>query len=47
MIYSTEYSDVRQGQVYSVNTSEFKEGIYLLNVISADSRKTRKIVVRH
>ncbi len=47
VIYSTEYSDVRQGQVYSVNTSEFNEGIYLLNVISADSRNTRKIVVRH
>ncbi|MBK6347298.1 MAG: T9SS type A sorting domain-containing protein [Bacteroidales bacterium] len=47
MIYSTEYNDIRQGQVYSVKTSEFNEGIYLLNVISADSRNTRKIVVRH
>lgn len=47
IIYSAGYSDVSQGQVYSVNTSEFNEGMYLLNVISADSRSTKKIVVGH
>jgi trimeric autotransporter adhesin len=47
IIYSGEYSDVRPGQVHSVNTSEYTEGIYLLNVISTDGRNTKKIVVRH
>ncbi|NTW26072.1 MAG: T9SS type A sorting domain-containing protein [Lentimicrobium sp.] len=47
IIYSEEYSDIRQGQVKTVNSSNFNEGMYLLNVISSDSRITNKIVVRH
>jgi hypothetical protein len=47
IIYSGEYSEVRPGQIYSINTSEYTEGLYLLNVISAGSRSIKKIVVRH
>jgi hypothetical protein len=47
IIYSAEYSDVRPGQIYSINTSEYTEGLYLLNVISAGNRSIKKIVVRH
>ncbi|MHC1776080.1 MAG: T9SS type A sorting domain-containing protein [Lentimicrobium sp.] len=47
IIYSGEYSDVRPGQVYSVSTSEYTEGLYLMNVISAVNRSIKKIVVRH
>ena len=47
IIYSEEYMDIRQGQVKTVDSSDFNEGIYLLNVISAGSKSTKKIVVRH
>lgn len=47
ILYSGEYSDLRTGQVHSISTSGFEEGFYLLNVISAGSKSTRKIVVRH
>ncbi|MBK6962639.1 MAG: T9SS type A sorting domain-containing protein [Bacteroidales bacterium] len=47
IIYSGEYSDVRPGQVYSISTSEYTEGLYLLNLISAGNRSIKKIVVRH
>ncbi len=47
IIYSEEYSDVRQGEVKTVNSSDFNEGLYLLNVISSGNRITKKIVVRH
>ncbi|MBK9359156.1 MAG: T9SS type A sorting domain-containing protein [Bacteroidales bacterium] len=47
IIFSADYSGVPPGQVHSVSTSEYKEGIYLLNVISEESRSTKKIVVRH
>jgi hypothetical protein len=47
MIYSVDYSDGQPGQVHSISTLGYKEGLYLLNVISADSRITKKILVRH
>jgi len=47
IIHSEDYSDIRQGQVKTVDSSDFNEGIYLLNVISAGSKSTKKIVVRH
>jgi hypothetical protein len=47
MIYSGDYSDARPDQEYSINSSNFAEGLYLLNVISAGIRSTKKIVVRH
>ncbi|NTW23572.1 MAG: T9SS type A sorting domain-containing protein [Lentimicrobium sp.] len=47
IIHSEDYSDIRQGQVKTVDSSDFNEGMYLLNVISSDNRITKKIVVRH
>ncbi|KAF0198906.1 MAG: hypothetical protein FD166_897 [Bacteroidetes bacterium] len=47
VIYSEEYSDVRQGQVKTVDSSDLNEGLYLLNVISSGNRITKKILVRH
>jgi hypothetical protein len=47
IIYSEEYTDIQKGQVKTVNSSNFKEGMYLLNVISSDNRTTKKIVVQH
>jgi len=47
IIYSGEYSDALPGQEYPINSSNFAEGLYLLNVISSGNRSTKKIVVRH
>ncbi len=47
IIYSAEYSEIREGQLKTVNSSDFREGLYLLNIISADNRITKKIPVRH
>jgi hypothetical protein len=47
IIYSEEFNDSWQGQVHSINSSDFAEGLYLLNVISAGSRSMKKIMVRH
>lgn len=47
IIYSADNNGVLPGQMHTVSTSEYKEGIYLLNVISEESRSTKKIVVRH
>jgi archaellum component FlaF (FlaF/FlaG flagellin family) len=47
IIYSGEFADARPGQIYTINSSDYAEGIYLLHVISAGNRITKKIVVRH
>ncbi len=47
VIYSRDYADVNAGQVYTFSTSEMAEGIYMLNVVSKDSKSTQKIVIRH
>lgn len=47
IIYSGDYSDIHNGQVHSINSSDFAEGLYLLNIISEGSRSSKKIVVRH
>ena len=47
IIHSDEYSGMRGGNLITVNSSGFNEGMYLLNVISSDNRITKKIVVRH
>ncbi len=47
IIYSEYYSDSRNSQLHSINSSDFSEGVYFLNVISEGSRSTKKIVVRH
>ncbi len=47
IIYSLEYSVAQDGQVLSINSSDFAEGMYLLNVVSEGNKNTKKIVVRH
>ena len=47
VIYSTEYSDVRQGQVYAVNTLDFSEGLYLLNIVTSGERIAKKFIIQH
>jgi hypothetical protein len=47
IIYSEDFNDSHQGQVHTINSSNYAEGMYLLHVISAGNRSTKKIVVRH
>ncbi|MBK7174354.1 MAG: T9SS type A sorting domain-containing protein [Bacteroidales bacterium] len=47
IIYSKEFSDVLPGQVHSINSTNYAEGMYLLNVISSGNKSTRKIVIQH
>jgi len=47
VVYSEEISDVRPGQVYSVNSSNLKEGMYLLQITSGENRITKKILIQH
>jgi hypothetical protein len=47
IIYSEEFNDSWQGQVHSINSSDFAEGMYMLNLISEGSRSMKKIMVRH
>jgi hypothetical protein len=46
-IYSMNFSDAFQGQVHTINSANYAEGIYLMNVISGGIKYTRKIMVRH
>jgi hypothetical protein len=47
VVYSDEISDVRPGQVHTVNSSSFNEGMYLLQMISGENRITKKIFIQH
>ncbi|MBK7029252.1 MAG: T9SS type A sorting domain-containing protein [Bacteroidales bacterium] len=47
IIYSDESVIARSGQVYSINSSNYAEGLYLLHIYSDGNRSTKKIVVRH
>ena len=47
IIYSGDFSEVRPAQVHSINSTSYAEGVYLLHVVSAGKRSTKKIVVRH
>ncbi|MBK6966529.1 MAG: T9SS type A sorting domain-containing protein [Bacteroidales bacterium] len=47
IIYSAGYSDVSQGQVYTINSTAFAEGLYLLHAISSGDRITRKFIIQH
>ncbi len=47
IIYSADFTETLPGQVHTINSSDFAEGMYLLNVISEGNRSTKKIVVRH
>jgi hypothetical protein len=46
-IHSEGLNELLPGQVHTVNSSNFAEGMYLLNIISAGTISTTKIVVRH
>jgi len=47
VVYSEEISDVRSGQVKSINSLGFKEGMYLLSLTSATSSQTKRILIKH
>jgi len=47
IIYSAEYNDVKPGQLHSINTSGYAEGLYFLKVISAENRSIQKILIKH
>jgi hypothetical protein len=47
IVYSCDFNDVRPGQVLLINSRNFTEGIYGLQVISGENRSTKKIVIRH
>jgi hypothetical protein len=47
IIYSADFSDVRQGQVYTINSAAFAEGLYLLHTISSGDRITKKFIIQH
>ena len=47
IIYSGEFADARPGQIYTINSSDYAEGIYIMHVISDGISSTKKIVVRH
>ncbi|MFZ4548078.1 MAG: T9SS type A sorting domain-containing protein [Bacteroidales bacterium] len=46
-LYAEELINPSPGQVHTINSSYYAEGIYLLHVISDGNRSTKKIVVRH
>jgi hypothetical protein len=47
IIYSTEFNDIRPGQIHSINSTSYAKGMYLLQVSSAGNKTTKKIVVQH
>jgi hypothetical protein len=46
VVYSEELNDVRPGKVLEINSTNFKEGMYLLQVISGENSASRKIVIK-
>jgi hypothetical protein len=46
VVYSEELNDVRPGQVKPISSSNFTEGIYLLQLISGEIMTTKKIAIR-
>jgi serine protease AprX len=46
-IYSEAFSDVNPGQLKSISSTDFEEGMYLLHLQSGENRSTRKIVLSH
>lgn len=45
-IYSTGYTDLTAGQILTINTSGFSEGIYILNLVTTEGRISKKFVIR-
>jgi hypothetical protein len=46
-VYSQEVEDISKNSVYTINTADFKEGIYMLKASSAKESVTKKIMVNH
>jgi hypothetical protein len=46
-VFTGEFMNVQPGQVLTINSSGFRNGIYLIYIISGDKLSTGKIVVRH
>jgi hypothetical protein len=46
-IYSMDFSDVNSGQMKSISSKNFEEGMYLLHLRSGEKMNTAKIVIRH
>ncbi len=44
--YSGDFRDVKSGQMQSISSANFKDGMYILHLQSAEISSTRKIVVR-
>ncbi|KAF0193566.1 MAG: hypothetical protein FD166_3673, partial [Bacteroidetes bacterium] len=47
IIISAEYSDMVAGQVLPINTSDYSEGLYLLNIVTSGERITKKFIIQH
>jgi hypothetical protein len=46
-IYSESFDGINSGQIQSISTRQFEEGMYLLHLQSGENQRTRKIMVRH
>jgi hypothetical protein len=46
-VYSQEVEDMKKNSVYTVNTADLKEGIYMMKVSSEKGSMTRKIIIKH
>jgi hypothetical protein len=44
-VYRAEIGDPNPGATHRINTSEFREGIYILQMISGDLNTSRKLIV--
>ncbi len=47
MVYSKDINGARPGQVQSINSLNFKEGMYVLRLTSEGNSAIRKIVIKH
>ncbi|NTV85053.1 MAG: T9SS type A sorting domain-containing protein, partial [Bacteroidales bacterium] len=46
-VYSRQVEDMKMNSVYTINTADLKEGIYMMKVSSEKGSATRKIIVKH
>ena len=47
LVYSQEVESLKSNSVFTINTSDFKEGIYMLQIITNSGNVTRKLMVKH
>ena len=46
-IYSADFRNLNSGQMQSISSADFEEGMYLMHLQSGEKSNTMKIVVRH